>query len=118
MKLLLDEMHAPSIARVLVESGEDVVAVAAEASLRGPPDADLLVHAAASGRALVTENIADFARLTGRWTTEGRSHAGLIFTNPKRFNRASVTYPGDVVAALRRFLAAPPVVGDSWTWWL
>lgn len=118
MKLLLDEMHAPSIARVLVEDGEDVLAVAAEASLRGSPDADLLDHAATSGRALVTENIADFAKLTELWAAEGRLHAGLIFTNPKRFNRASVAYPGDVIAALRRFLEAPPIEGESWTWWL
>lgn len=112
-------MHAPSIAGALAEDGHDVVAVAAEASLRGSPDADLLEHAATAGRVLVTENIVDFARLTERWAAEGRSHAGLIFTNPKRFNRASVAYPGDVIAALRRrFLAAPPIDGESWTWWL
>lgn len=118
MKLLLDEMHAPNIARALADDGEDVVAVAAEASLRGSPDANLLDHATTSGRALVTENIVDFAKLSELWATEGRSHAGLIFTNPKRFNRASVAYPGDVIAALRVFLKAPPIEGESWTWWL
>lgn len=118
MKLLLDEMHAPSIARVLAEDGHDVLAAAADASLQGSPDADLLESAATSERALITENIADFAKLTELWAAEGRSHAGLIFTNPKRFNRASVAYPGDVIAAVRRFLEAPPIEGESWTWWL
>ena len=118
MKLLLDEMHAPSIADALTRESWDVVAVASTAALRGVPDADLLAHAAATGRALATENIADFARLTNRWATENRAHAGLIFTNPKRFNRATLAYPGNLIVALRTFLDDPPIEGESWNWWL
>ena len=118
MRLLLDEMHAPAIAAVLAEVGFDVVAVAAEPSLRGSPDADLLDLATAAGQALVTENVADDSVLAASRAVDGEPHAGLIFTNPSRFNRAALAYPGDLIAALRTFLDAPPVSGDSWIWWL
>ncbi len=48
---------------------------------------------------------------------EGRVHAGLIFMNPKRFNRATLAYPGNLVVALRELLRNPPD-GASGTWWL
>ena len=118
MRLLLDEMHAPAIAAGLAEAGFDVVAVAAEPSLRGSPDADLLDHATAAGRALVTENVSAYAVLAASRAVAAEPHAGLIFTNPTRFNRAALAYPGDLIAALRTFLDNPPVSGESWIWWL
>ncbi|MEA2000437.1 MAG: DUF5615 family PIN-like protein [Actinomycetota bacterium] len=87
------------------------------ADLRGMSDGDLLAYATASGRAVVTENIVDFAPLTTQWATENRPHAGLIYTNPKRFNRATLTYPGNLINALLPFLDNPPIDGESWTWW-
>ena len=80
MRLLLDEMHAPAVAGVLAEAGSDIVAVAAELSLRGSSDADLLDHATAAGRALVTENVADYSVLAASRAVAGEPHAGLIFT--------------------------------------
>ncbi len=118
VKLLLDEMHAPSIADALTRDSWDVVAVASTAELRGMSDVDLLAHATTTGRALVTENIVDFAPLTNQWATANRVHAGLIFTNPKRFNRATLAYPGNLITALRSFLDDPPIDGESWNWWL
>lgn len=118
VKLLLDEMHAPSIAEALTRDSWDVVAVAAEAELRGMPDHDVLAHSAASDRALVTENVVDFVPLASQWTGESRTHAGLIFTNPRRFNRATIAYPGNLITALRHFLNDPPIEGESWIWWL
>ena len=53
-----------------------------------------------------------------RQPAHGEPHAGLIFTNPTRFNRATLAYPASLIAALRTFLDAPPVSGDSWTRWL
>lgn len=111
-------MHAPSIAQALTEDSWDVIAVAAEVELRGMSDEEVLAHAAAAGRALVTENVVDYAPLTEQWTGEGRTHAGLIFTNPRRFNRATMAYPGNLITALRRFLSKPPIDGESWIWWL
>ena len=118
MRLLLDEMHAPAVAAALVEAGFDFVAVAASPSLRGSSDADLLDLATAAGRVLVTENLGDFSVLAAARAVAGEPHAGLIFTNPARFNRATLAYPGNLIVALRRFLDDPPVSGDSWVRWL
>ena len=118
MRLLLDEMHAPGIADTLNEAGWDVASVAADATLRGTPDGDLFENASVAGRALVTENIVDFSLLARQWAAEGRDHAGLVFTHPKKFHRASLAYPGNLIAGLRQFLENPPIGGASWTWWL
>lgn len=62
---------------------------------------------------MVTENVVDFSPLAQQWAGEGKIHAGLIFTNPKRFNRASLAYPGNVIGALARFIEKVPVDGSS-----
>lgn len=118
MRVLLDEMHAPGIADSLNAESFDVVAVATGPGLRGTPDAELLAIAAMDERALVTENVADFMSLASQWASTGRAHAGLILTNPKKFNRASLAYPQDLARALRGFLIEPPITGQSWIWWL
>jgi hypothetical protein len=118
VKLLLDEMHAPRIADVLRGEGWDVVAVAAELEMRGVADEELLARASADLRVLVTENIGDFAEIAARWAQEQRPHGGLVFTNPRRFNRAMVAYPGNVTVGLRVLLENPPPLGVSGIWWL
>lgn len=118
MILLLDEMHAPSVAVQLTGESFDVVAVAAQPELRGMSDEDLLAYASTERRALVTENVADFMPLANQWAGEHEAHAGLIFTNPKRFNRSTLAYPGTLITALREFLTDPPITGESWIWWL
>ena len=116
MRLLLDEMHAPSIPAALEPF--DVTSVSGDASLRGLSDVDLLAHAATEGRALVTENVADFMLLIAEWAGDGREHAGVLFTHPRRFHRASTAYPANLIVALRAFLEEPPTWGPSLTWWL
>ena len=71
VRLLLDEMHSPAIAEALVARGWDVVAVAAEPSLRGSSDTELLEYASRSDQILVTENvvISQCCLLTGSPTT-------------------------------------------------
>ncbi len=118
MKLLLDEMHTPIIADRLDDKTFDVVAVAAQPGLRGMADEGLLAYASTEQRALVTENVADFMPLATRWVDEHKTHAGLVFTNPKRFSRATLAYPGNLIASLREFLTDPPITGESWIWWL
>ncbi len=118
VRLLLDEMHASSIAETLRSEGFDVVAVSERPDLRGTSDADLFALATSTSTVIITENIRDFAPLAAQRVAAGRPFPGLVFTNPKRFNRAAVAYPGDLLAALRDWLAAPPPAGDSWTWWL
>jgi hypothetical protein len=81
-------------------------------------DEELLAYATTERRALVTENVADFIPLATQWAGRHTTHSGLIFSNPKRFNRATLAYPGTLIAALREFLADPPITGESWIWWL
>ena len=118
MKILLDEMHSPVAAVALADAGHDVVAVAADTNLRGLADEQILEHAVSAGRAIVTENVSDFGPLASSWVAEERSHAGLIFTSQRRFNRANLAYPSNLSGALEAFLEVPPVAGESWTWWL
>jgi hypothetical protein len=118
LRLLLDEMHAPTVVDALRVDGFDVLAVAATPSLRGTSDVDLLAFAAAQQYVVVTENVVDFATIAGQWAIDERSHAGLIFTSPKRFNRATTAYPGNLVVALRQLLSDLPDIGTSGTWWL
>ena len=118
MKLLLDEMHAPSVAVDLTGEAFDIVAVAAQPELRGMADDELLAYGATERRALVTENVADFMPLATQSAGEHEPHAGLIFTNPKRFDRATLAYPGNLITSLREFLTHPPIKGESWIWWL
>ncbi|MDJ0952603.1 MAG: DUF5615 family PIN-like protein [Acidimicrobiia bacterium] len=118
MKLLLDEMHAPSVAVELTGEDFDVVSVAVQPELRGMSDEELLAYATTEQRALVTENVADFMPLAAQWASEHKTHSGLIFTNPKRFNRATLAYPGNLIASLRKFPTNPPITGESWIWWL
>lgn len=118
MRLLLDEMHSPAVARALRGRGHDVVAVAADPRLRGMADDNLLRHGAETGLAIVTENVPDFAVLSAQWAAGANAHAGLIFTNPVTFDRRTAAYPANLIVALHHFLQRPPVEGPSWMWWL
>ena len=118
VKLLLDEMHASSAAEALRAAGFDVVAVTAITDWRGRSDEEVLEAAANDDRAVVTENVRDFAALARQCQRSGRAHAGIVFTSPVRFNRATKAYPGSLISALRGFLEQHPIDGDSWTWWL
>ncbi len=111
-------MHSPTVSRALQEAGHDVDAVASDPLLRGMADAKLLQFAAETNRAIVTENVSDFAVLASQWAATTKPHAGIIYTNPTRFNRRSAAYPANLIAALDHFLQHPPVDGEDWTWWL
>ena len=67
----------PEIARVMRNWREDVVS-AHELGTAGLPDEVQLALEAAEGRAVVTYNYGDFARLGTDWVTIGRDHAGVI----------------------------------------
>jgi Domain of unknown function (DUF5615) len=90
LRLLLDDMYSPQIAQNLRDRGRDVEAVQEREELKGVDDEPLLTAATAEGRALLTNNVADFAPLTQRFATEGMRHSGVIFTNdgslPRRLN--------------------------------
>jgi predicted nuclease of predicted toxin-antitoxin system len=116
LRLLLDEHFSPEIARQLRSRGHDVVA-ARERALHGLADRELLALATTERRAIVTENIADFAELHRQAVLGSQPHAGLVFTSPRRFPRTRRSI-GRLVRALDRLVTdgPPGLVGQ--TWWL
>ena len=79
VKLLLDEMLDREIAVQLRASGWDVEAVQEVADLQGLDDSSLLRAAHEASRALVTDNVIDFAPLHKRVLADAGHHSGLVF---------------------------------------
>jgi Domain of unknown function (DUF5615) len=104
--LLLDEMFSGSIAEHLRAKGHDMLAVVAEPALVGLADDQILAHATAASRALVTANIKDFMPLDARYRAASQTHAGLILVSVKTFpqNRA---FTAAITSALSALLDQP-----------
>ena len=107
MRLLLDEMLSGTIANELRSKGHDVLAVVTDPALLALPDDQILAHATATGRALVTVNIKDFMPLDARYRAAGQAHAGLIFISSKTFGQDR-TYTAAITGALSAFLDKDP----------
>lgn len=86
MKLLLDEMYSPALARALSEHGIDTVSVR-DWSMSGSSDAAVLAAAVNRGYAVMTENVADFTRLAADYGLRGETHQGVIVALSSRFSR-------------------------------
>jgi hypothetical protein len=100
-RLLLDEMYPPSLGARLRQRGVDcVAALDADVGLAGASDDHVLAWATAYDRAAVTENVADFARLSA-----SVAHAGLVLVPATRYPR---TRAG--LARLAEALAAAPAL--------
>ena len=56
--------------------------------MAGASDAEQLRYAAREGRALLTFNIRDFARLHEQWIREGQSHSGVLIS--RQYKRAAI----------------------------
>ncbi len=97
--LLLDEMHAPVVARALRERGHDVIAVADQADLRALSDEELFGWAGQADRRIVTENVKDFRPLLYRTEESGQGPTPLLFTSSRTFPR-SRRNPGPLIDAL------------------
>ncbi len=107
MRLLLDEQYSPEIAAQLRRAGNDVTAVKGDSELEGMNDDPLLRQAAAQGRALLTNNVRDFAPLAGLWAAGGEEHLGLIFTSDESLPRSRNTI-GAYTKKLRELLERNP----------
>jgi len=95
------------------------VAAAGDPALASLADEELLRHASADGRTIVTEDTKDFGRILRAWTSSGEHHAGVVFTSPRRFHRGSSSYPENLVVALATLLdTAPPEEPKDWVHWL
>lgn len=87
LRLLLDEMYPPLFARALRDRGHDAAAVVSHGALAGGSDAALLALATSERRVLVTENARDLVALATALAQRGRSHAGIVLVNARRFPR-------------------------------
>ena len=78
MKLLLDKMLTPDIARELRARGHDVVAVAGHPDWEGLSDSQIMMVARTEHRAIVTNNLRDYRPLHGEAITPGgHGHFGM-----------------------------------------
>lgn len=106
MKVALDNHYAPVIAAKLRERGHDAVA-AIDQGWDALDDEALLEACASERRALLTNDVADFSSIARLWATEGRRHAGMIFTSDASMPRGRATI-GRFVTALDRLLRGNP----------
>lgn len=104
MRILLDEMYPSQIAEHLRERGHDALAVVERMDLRRQPDRQVFAAAQRERRAVVTENIRDFAPLAGEFDGRAEPHHGLILVDPEKFHRGSRRTIGRMVTALDRLL--------------
>lgn len=85
MKLLLDEMYPGALAEAL--RAVDIQAcTAVELRLAGSPDPEILAAAIEQDRALLTENVADFTRISAEHLLAGGHHHGVLIALSSRFS--------------------------------
>ncbi len=118
MKLALDHHYSSRIAVGLRDLGHDVITVS-ERGWEAETDEDVLALCLGEQRALLTNNVVDFAVIVDRWALEGRSHAGLVFTSDKSMPRSS-DWIGQYVITLDDLLQFVPGEDASTdqVWWL
>ena len=110
MKLLLDEMFSPLVARQLRELGHDVIAIAERPDWHGYSDPQVFELARREHRALVTNNVRDFRPLHNEALAAGQDHFGIVFA-PGDYARAR-SHTGLIVAALAARLDTHPSERD------
>jgi len=98
LKLLLDEMYADKLAQALRDQGIDAT-TAGELGMAGRSDSDVFAAAVGNGYALLTENVSDFARLSGEHLVAGGHHFGVLIGLSSRFSRRPAGY-GAIVTAV------------------
>jgi len=110
MRLLIDEMYAPTIAEQLRARGHDVASVhdPEYRILEGEPDEEGWAAAVAADRVLVTENVQDFRRIETDALARSQPAVRLIFTTDRQFPRGDPATIGRLVTALDALLATGP----------
>lgn len=100
---MLDHHYSTVIAEQLRARGHDVQA-AIERGLQAEEDESLLQLCATEERALLTNNVGDFAAIARRWAATGQQHSGLIFTSDRSLPRSKNTI-GLFIAYLDKLLS-------------
>jgi Domain of unknown function (DUF5615) len=116
VKVLLDEMWTPTIAVELRNRDLDVVAISEQLyadRYAGIPDDEVFARAQDDGRAIVSDNVADYERARRDWESRGQAHHGVIYALNPPFNRhRGDAVIGQMVKALSRFLSSPDASGE------
>jgi hypothetical protein len=111
VRLLLDEMLSPAIARELRARGHDVRAIQEHPEWQALDDRQVLELARRERRALVTDNLADLLPLHYEAITPGGpGDYGMIFIPGGYPRTRAATHR--IVVALERKLAAHPAERD------
>ena len=116
-RLLLDEMVPPVLAELLSDRGIDALAVAAAPALVSATDYELVEHAFALERTIVTMDVRDFHRLHTTRVATGLPMPPLIFINPARFPLSRRAIPR-LAAALVATVEAGGASGFGGIRWL
>jgi predicted nuclease of predicted toxin-antitoxin system len=95
VKLLLDEMISPKIARELrARGGFDVQAIKGDRpDLEAVADREIVRRIATEQRTLVTNDVLDFQLIHNRMLAVGEEHYGLIFTSDSTMSRNKASIP-------------------------
>ena len=116
MKVLLDEMLTPAIARALRARGHDIQAIKEHAE--GLSDADVVALARREHRAIVTTNVRDFRPIHNELLMPGGGgHWGFVFV-PAAYHLTKAAL-GQIIAALEAQIVAYPNeqdLADGETW--
>lgn len=103
MKLLLDEMYPAALTKAL-RAADIEACTAAGLGLAGRSDPDVLACAIAQGYTVLTENVADFARISADHLSAGHHHSGVLIALSSRFSRRPAGISA-LVAAIRAVAA-------------
>jgi predicted nuclease of predicted toxin-antitoxin system len=94
VRLLLDEMISPKIARQLRGKGFDAQAIKGDRpDLEAIADREIVRRIAAEQRALVTNDVLDFQPIHNQMLAAGEGHYGLIFTSDTTMPRNKASIP-------------------------
>jgi predicted nuclease of predicted toxin-antitoxin system len=108
LKLLLDEMISPRIARELRGLGFDVQAIKSDRpDLKAVADREIVRRLAAEKRAVVTNDVLDFGLIHSQMSGAGEEHFGMLFTNDATMPRNKASIPL-WVKTLKAILEASP----------
>ncbi len=88
-------IHADALRALDVDA-----ATVLELGLAGSSDPEIFAAAVAADRVLLTENVADFTRISAEQLTAGRHHPGLLIALSSRFSRRPAGIPTLVQAIL------------------
>jgi hypothetical protein len=107
LRLLLDETYSAIHAEALQTAGMHATTVL-ELGLAGSSDQEVFAVAIVEGFVLLTENVADFTRISAEHLLAGLHHPGILIALSSRFSRRPAGTPALVEAITG--LAQQPIV--------